>query len=159
MIANEAKTPSESYTEQVHMVNAADLNGYKRLFGGTLMAWIDIVAATAARRHAGTNVTTATIDTLNFLTPAYSNDLVVLTGKLTYVGNTSMEVCVKTYVEQYDGKRNLINEAHVVLVALDSDDKPTAVPPLAPQTDEERDEYEAGRRRKALRKKRSIENY
>ena len=136
-----AKTPSESYTEQVHMVNAADLNGYKRLFGGTLMAWIDIVAATTARRHAGTNVTTATIDTLNFLTPAYSNDLVVLTGKMTYVGNTSMEVCVKTYVEQYDGKRNLINEAHVVLVALDTDDKPTVVPPLAPQTDEERDEF------------------
>ena len=150
MIANDAKTPSESYTEQVHMVNAADLNGCKRLFGGTLMAWIDVVAATVARRHSGTNVTTAAIDTLNFLTPAYSNNLVVLVGKMTYAGRTSMEVSVKTYVEQFNGKRNLINDATVVLVALDENDKPTKIPPLAPQTDEEREAYEAGRRRKAL---------
>lgn len=159
MIADRAKTPSESYTEQVHVITAPDLNGYKRLFGGTLMSWIDIVAATVARRHAGTNVTTATIDTLNFLTPAYANDLVVLTGKVTYTGHTSLEVCVKTYVEKFSGERDLINEAHLIMVALDENDKPTAVPPLAPQTDEERDAFEAGRRRKALRKQRRAENF
>lgn len=153
------KTPSESYTEQIHMVNAADLNGYKRLFGGTLMAWIDVVAATVARRHSGTNVTTAAIDNLNFLTPAYANDLVVLTGKMTYTGHTSMEVNVKTYVEHFSGERTLINEAHVVIIALDENDKPVAVPPLSPQTDEEKEAYIAAGRRKALRRKRLLENY
>ena len=68
------KTPSESYTEQVHMVNGADLNGSKRLFGGTLLSWIDMVAGITSRRHTGMNTTTAAIDNLNFIKPAYGAD-------------------------------------------------------------------------------------
>ena len=55
------KTPSQSYTEQVHMVNHGDLNGYKRLFGGTLLGWIDILAAIVAIRHTESHITTVAI--------------------------------------------------------------------------------------------------
>lgn len=153
------KRPSDSYTEQVQLLNLSYLNGYGRLFGGQLMAWIDVVAATVARRHCGCNVTTASIDNLQFLGPAYANDAVLMTGKLTHVGKTSMEVCVKTYVEQRNGKRSLINTAYLVMVALNKDEKPVQVPGLIPETLEERLEWEAGEKRRALRKQRGKENF
>ena len=146
------KTPAESYTEQVHLVNHADLNGYKRLFGGTLVSWIDIVAGIVARRHSGRNVTTVAIDSLELIKPSYANDLIVLCGKLTYVGKTSMEVCITSYVEHLNGTRNTINKAYFVMVALDENERPTAVPPLILSTDEEKREYEAAKKRKELRK-------
>ena len=63
------------------------------------MQWIDEMAGIVARRHAGTIVTTACVDNLNFKAGAYLGDVVVLIGKMTYVGKTSMEVRIDTYVE------------------------------------------------------------
>ena len=110
-------------------------------------------------RHSGCNVTTASIDTLHFKSPAFVNDTVVLLAKVTYVGRTSMEVRVDTFVEALSGERRVINTAYLVLVALDEDGKPTPVPPLICQTDEDRMEYEAAKRRSALRKERRKEEY
>jgi acyl-CoA hydrolase len=107
-----------SRTEHTQIVLKEHINGQNRLFGGRLMEWIDVVAAVAARRHAGCNVTTASIDTLNFKAPAFINDTIVLVGKVTYAGRTSMEVRVDTYVEALDGERTCINTAYLVLVAL-----------------------------------------
>lgn len=155
----EPKSPKCSYTEQVHLVNSGDLNGWKRLFGGALLSWIDVVASIAATRHCGTTTTTAAIDTLNFIKPAYPRDIVVIQAKLTYTGKTSMEVHVCSYVENNDGSRNLINEAYVVMVALDENDCPCPVPPLAPETEEEFKAFEAGKKRNELRKMRRKENF
>ncbi len=148
------KTVAASRTEQVQILSLATLNGYKRLFGGRLMEWIDVVAAVVARRHSGCNVTTATVDSLEFTAPAYANDTLVLVGYITYTGRTSMEVCVKTYVEALDGSRRLINQAYVVMVALDENEKPTEVEKLVLLTDEEREEWEAAAKRNAARKQR-----
>ena len=153
------KRVKDSYAEQVHILTQANINGYNRLFGGQLMEWIDIVAAVVARRHSGKNVTTATIDTLTFSGPAYPNDTVIICGYITYVGNTSMEVCTKTYVENLDGTRKLINTAYLVMVALDENEKPTSVPRLIPETEEEKEEWEAAVKRTALRKQRRAEKY
>lgn len=155
----QTKTPSETYTEQVNIVKQSDLNGAKRLFGGILLSWIDITAAIVARRHAGHDVTTVAIDDLHFIAPAHANDLVVLCGKVTYVGHTSIEVTVESYVERLDGARSLINRAHVVMVALDENERPCEVPGLRPETDEEKAELLAGERRKQLRVQRQQENY
>jgi len=153
------KTPSQTYTEQVNLVKGSELNGSRRLFGGMLLSWIDITAAIVARRHAERNVTTVAIDDLHFIAPAHANDLVVLCGKMTYVGRTSMEITVESYVERLDGSRTLINRAHVVMVALGPDDRPCEVPGLEPETDEERAEMIAGERRKQLRIQRQMEKY
>ena len=145
------KRVSDSFTEQVHILSQANLNGYSRLFGGQLMGWIDVVAAVVARRHSGRNVTTAVVDMLQFQAPAYANDTVLILGKITYAGRTSMEVKVTVYVEELSGERKLINTAYVVMVALDENERPTEVPGLILETEEEQTEYENAKLRKARR--------
>lgn len=143
------RTVAHSRTEQVQILMQGTLNGYNRLFGGKLMEWIDVVAAVTARRHCGKNVTTAAVDSLVFKSPAMVNDTILLEGHVTYAGRTSMEVCVTTYVEELNGFRREINKAYLVLVAIDADGKPTLVPPVIPETEEEKREYaEAMERRK-----------
>ena len=78
---------------------------------------------------------------------------------MTYVGRTSMEVRVDTFVEEMDGTRKQVNRAYLVLVALDEQDKPVPVPGLIPETDEEKAEWEAGIRRHELRRQRRAENF
>lgn len=143
------RTVAHSRTEQVQILMQGTLNGYNRLFGGKLMEWIDVVAAVTARRHCGKNVTTAAVDSLVFKSPAMVNDTILLEGHVTYAGRTSMEVCVTTYVEELNGFRREINKAYLVLVSIDADGKPTLVPPVIPETEEEKREYaEAMERRK-----------
>lgn len=143
------KEVSESRTEQVQILNQSNMNGFGRLFGGQLMQWIDVVAAVVARRHSEKNVTTVLVDRLEFRQAARVNNTLVLNGHITYVGRTSMEVCVNTYIESLSGERTLINTAYLVMVALDENDRPTPVPGLILKTDEEKAEWaEAEKRRK-----------
>lgn len=146
------KTVSQSRTEQIQILMPEHINGYQRLFGGKLMEWIDVVAAVAARRHSGCNVTTASVSQLEFQKPAYVNDTVVLKAQLTYVGRTSMEVRVDTFVEELDGSQELINRAYLVMVALDENDQPIPVPALRCETRDEELEWEAARQRRAFQR-------
>ncbi len=145
------RTVAYSRAEQVHIIMPADCNQNFRLFGGKLMEWVDVVAAVVARRHSAREVTTASIDRLDFLAPAKLNDIVVLSGRMVYVGRTSMLVCVDTYVEDSacdTVTRTHVNRAYVTMVALGRDGRPEAVPGLMPETDKERADYETGRARR-----------
>ena len=168
----ESRKVSDSIVETVHMVrpqhlNASDrlfggalmqwINSYGRLFGGMLMQWIDEVAGMVAKRHTRRNVITASVDSLSFLRGAYVKDTVVIIGKVTYVGNTSMEVKVDTYVEALSGERTPINHAYFTMVALDKNDKPVRVPRLDLETEEEKEEWEKGEKRRELRMMRKEE--
>ena len=82
----QGRTPAFSRTEQVQILMPEHINGYRRLFGGKLMEWIDVTAAVAARRHSGHNVTTAAVDHLHFKAAAYVDSTMVLIGQVTYVG-------------------------------------------------------------------------
>ncbi len=144
----------DSYTEQVQIIMPQHVNGAQRLFGGQLMAWIDVVAAVAARRHSGRPVTTASVDELSCLNAANLDETVVLAARVTYVGRTSMEVRVDTFVERLDGRRDPVNRAYLVLVALDENGNPTQVPGLEIETEEERAEWADGERRRLLRNQR-----
>ena len=140
-------------TTSVQIVLPQHCNGYKkpRLFGGQIMAWIDIVGAVAARRYTQKAVTTVCIDNLNFLNPAYLNDTVVQEAMVTWTGRTSLEVRVDSYVEQLDGARKPVNRAYLVFVALDEEDNPAEVPPFVPQTEAEKREYAAAVKRREIR--------
>ena len=83
------------------------------------MQWIDVVAGVVSRRHSGMETRTAAVDHLEFLAPAHINDTVTLQGRVTYVGNTSMEVCVDTYVEHLEcpHDRSRVNRAYLTMVA------------------------------------------
>ena len=140
-------------TTSVQIVLPQHCNGYKkpRLFGGQIMAWIDIVGAVAARRYTHSAVTTVCVDNLNFLNPAYLNDTVVQEAVVTWTGRTSLEVRVDSYVERLDGSRERVNRAYVVFVALDEKDQPIEVPPFTPETDAEKREYAAALERRRIR--------
>ena len=153
----EAKTVDDSRVETVHIVRPTHLNGANRLFGGILMQWIDEVAGIVAKRHCMGNVTTASVDNLTFLHGAYQNDLIVIKGKMTWVGSSSMEVCVDTYVENPTGERRRINNAHFMMVALDENDKPKQVPRLILQTDDEELAWRHGEERRRIRIQRKMD--
>lgn len=155
----EVKKVADSVVETVHIVRPNHLNGANRLFGGILIQWIDEVAGIVAKRHSMRNVITASIDNLRFIKGAYQNEMVVIIGKLTYVGNTSMEVRVDTYVENREGIRIAINRAYFVMVALDEDDKPVPVPKLILETEAEKAEWEAAEKRREMRSQRKVEGY
>ena len=155
----EEKHVQDSLVETVHMVRPNHLNAAGRLFGGILMQWLDEVAGLVAKRHTKSNVITASVDNLKFIHGAYKGEMVVIVGKVTYVGNTSMEVRVDTYMEGYDGIRKPINRAHVTLVAMDENDRPTKVPGLILETEVERAEWEAGEKRRQMRKQREREGF
>ena len=155
------KQIADSYTEQVYVIRSSQINGYGRLFGGQLMQWIDETAGVVGRRHCEKTVTTAAIDTLNFKAPAYQNDMLVLVGRITYTGRSSMEIRVDTYVEALDGFRRSINRAYVVMVAIDEEGVPVTVPgiDLSTLSMDEKAEWENGKKRYELRKKRKQEGF
>ncbi len=155
----DAKRVTDSITEQIQILMPTHINGSDRLFGGQLVEWIDVVAAVVARRHSGCNVITAAIDNLQFKAGAFINNTLVLIGRITYVGHTSMEVRVDTYVEDLSGMRKVVNRAYLVLVALDVSGEPTEVPRLILEHECERAEWEAGEKRRELRVRRRKEGY
>ena len=153
------KRAIESRVEQVYQIRPEHLNGAGRLFGGRLMEWIDEVAGIVAKRHCECNVTTASIDNLQFKEACYLGDVIVLIGYLTHVGNSSMEVRIDTYVEKKNGKRYPVNRAIFIMVALDENDHPVRVPRLSVSSIEEQAKWEAAERRVALRKTRREEGF
>ena len=151
------KRVEDSRTENTYLIMNKHINSYGRLFGGVLMQWIDEVAGMVAKRHTRRNVITASVDSLSFLRGAYVKDTVVIIGKVTYVGNTSMEVKVDTYVEALSGERTPINHAYFTMVALDKNDRPVRVPRLELETEEEKEEWDKGEKRRELRMMRKEE--
>lgn len=155
------KKVSESLTETTKLLQYKEINGQNRLFGGRLMEWIDEVAALTAMRHCGGLVTTCAVDNLRFKYGAYINEVIVLIGKITYVGNTSMEVRVDTYVENIDtGIRRAINHAYLICVHVDENGKPLPVKyGLELETISEKSEWEGAVKRSKARKQRFNDGY
>lgn len=151
------KKVSDSIVETVRIVRPNHLNGANRLFGGILMQWIDEVAGIVAKRHAMTNVITASVDNLTFVRGAFQNEMVVIIGKLTWVGTSSMEVLVETYVENIKRERSLINKAYLVMVSIDENDKPVKVPRLMLETEEQKVEWENAEIRHMIRRERKTD--
>lgn len=155
----EKKKVSESYTEQQYLIRPTYINHYGRLFGGELLRWIDELAGIVARRHSNSLITTAAIDNLQFKAPVYAGQMVVLVGRVTYVGSSSMEIRIDSYVEELDGIRRPINRAYIVMVAIDEDGNPVEVPELELESEEQKMEYESAIKRKEMRKQRRIDGF
>lgn len=139
----------ESQSEMSEVVLPNDTNPLGALLGGRLMHWIDVAGALAAHRHAKSYVVTASIDHMDFLTPVHVGDLVILRSTVNRAFNTSMEIGVKAFVENYiTGERRVVSTAYLTFVAVDRHGRRRSVPQVIPETDEEKRRYEdAGRRR------------
>jgi len=153
----------DSQSEMNEIVLPNDTNPLGALLGGRLMHWIDLAGAMAAHRHSRNYVVTAAIDHLDFWTPVHVGDLVILRSSVNRVFNTSMEVGVKVWVENYllDQCQH-VSSAYLTFVAVDGGGRHVPVPAVIPETDERRRYEDAGRRREThhdeLERRRSSQN-
>ncbi|MFD3809877.1 acyl-CoA thioesterase [Rhodococcus sp. NPDC058639] len=135
----EAKPCSESRVVKTNRVFPNDVNDHNTLFGGKLMSDIDMTASISATRHSRASVVTASTDSVAFLAPVHQTDSVCLESFVTWTGHSSMEVFVKVTAENLrSGDRRIAATAFLTFVAIDDDGRPTAVPPVIPESDEER---------------------
>ena len=143
----------ESQSEMIQLVLPNDANPLGALLGGRLMHWIDLAGALAAHRHSRNYVVTASIDHLDFLTPVHVGDLVILRSSVNRVFHTSMEVGVQVLVENYiAGTRSKVSSAYLTFVAVDRHGRHLPVPPVIPESDEDKRRYEDALRRREMHK-------
>jgi len=147
--------PSLSRVEMTQFVMPSHTNGSGGvMFGGVIMQWIDVCAGVSAMRHAAGPVVTAAIDRLDFLSPIHLGDIVILRAQVNYAASTSMEVGCR--VETEDPKtrvRRYTTKAHLTFVAVDAEGRPRPVPPISPETEEDRRRCERAAERRAERLK------
>lgn len=142
----------ESQSEMTQIVLPNDANPLAALLGGTLMHWIDLAAALAAHRHSRNYVVTASIDHLDFQVPVRVGEVVILRSSVNRAFRTSMEVGVQVLVENYiAGTLSQVSSAYLTFVAVDRDGRRLPVPPIVPETDEEKRRYEDALHRREMR--------
>ena len=145
------KKAEETIAIATHLVLPNDTNIHNNLFGGRLMAWIDVIASISARRHCSREVVTASVNSLSFNMPIKLGDVVTLKSKVSRSFNSSMEIYVDVFVEDYKtGEHIKANEAIYTFVAIDQNGTTIEVPKLVPETEEEIKRYGGALRRKQL---------
>lgn len=146
------KKVSESALVTTRLMMPTDANVLGNVFGGTIMKYIDEVAAIVAFRHARKNVVTASIDRMNFWAPVYVGNLLILKASVNLVGKTSMEVGVRVEAEDLiSGKLTHTSSCYLTYVALDGEGKPSTIPPVVPDAADERRRFEQAMARRKIR--------
>jgi acyl-CoA hydrolase len=145
------KTPSESRTITTDMVMPSETNHLNYLFGGELLARMDRAAYITARRHSRRIAVTASVNHVAFNTAIPVGSVVTIEAQISRTFNTSMEVFIDVYIEdRISGIRTKANEAIYTFVAVDDTLKPVEVSPIQPETEIEKQRYDAALRRRQL---------
>jgi len=146
-----AKTPSESLTTMAQVMQITDANTAGFVHGGSIMKLVDSAAGVAAMRHAQRRVVTVQVDSLTFHAPVHIGDVLSLTACVTQAWTSSMEVEVTVHRENpVTGDQDHTTTAYLTMVALDEFGHPVAVPPVDPESEQERRrQREAETRREA----------
>ena len=148
----EAKKPSDSLTIMTELVLPNDINLLGNLMGGRLLYWMDIASALAASKHAMSSVVTASVDNVSFKHPIKLGSVITIEAKVTRAFKTSMEVHMVVYAQTLrHGRKVTSNEAFYTFVALDENGVPLDVPPIIPETDQEKAVFEGAERRREVR--------
>lgn len=147
-----AKHPKESAVVMTELVLPSDTNAIGTIFGGKIMSWIDIAGAIVATKHARRTCVTASIDALHFLAPVKLGHVLHIRAMVNSVHRTSMEVGVRVDSENpITGEITHTATAYTTFVALDDHGRPTLVPPLLPETDDEKRRFEQAKKRRQSR--------
>lgn len=147
------KRASETVVSIAEVIRPNEANFIGKLFGGELLAKIDLCAYAASAKHSGTVCVTASFDQVDFHEPIEVGELVTLTGRVTFVGRSSMEIMVEVYAENLKHSvRRHTNTARVTMVAI-LNGKPIEVPRLICETRDEKILYLQGKMRRDSRKK------
>jgi len=147
----QAKKPSDSRTTMTDMVLPSETNPLNNLFGGELLARMDRAASIAARRHSRRITVTASVNHVAFNQSVPVGSVLTIEAAVSRAFKTSMEVYIDVWMEdRFSGERSKANEAIYTFVAVDETGRPTDVPPLEPETELEKERFEAALRRKQL---------
>ena len=154
MIESESKTVSASRITLSQLMHPEHANLLGNVHGGWIMKLVDEAGALACMRHAQRKVVTVAIDSMTFRQPIRIGDLIILNAEVSYVGRTSLEAEVHVSAENpVTGERTYTNTAYLVYVALDDEGRPTSVPALHAETEEEKQRMERARERQERRLK------
>ena len=146
------KTVKDSVVTMTELILPQHTNQLGNLLGGQLMHWIDICAALASSKHSQRVCVTASVDNIGFRHPIKLGNVVTLMASVNRVFNTSMEVGVKVFTENYtEGKKYNTNSAYLTFVAVDKDLKPVKIFEITPETDEEKRRYKEALERRETR--------
>ena len=157
-MAKKKKTVAFSSITMTELVLPQHTNQLGNLLGGQLMHWIDICAALASAKHSERVCVTASVDNIDFHEPIKLGDVVTLVASVNRAFNTSMEVGVKVYAENFSNHKELhTNSAYLTFVGLDKNGKPIKTFEIIPETDDEKRRYKEAlaRRKERLRSRKS----
>ncbi|MGE0198056.1 MAG: acyl-CoA thioesterase [Simkaniaceae bacterium] len=147
----EGKTPAvTAIHDHTYRIFPNDLNAQGTVFGGLIMAEADRLAHIVAERHSSRICVTASVDSIVFHAPAGHGDNLIFQTSINRSWHSSMEVGVKvTAEERLTLERKHIASAYLTFVALNDHGKPVSVPPVLPESEEEKRRFnEADLRRK-----------
>lgn len=146
------RSPEESEVIMTELVLPQHTNDIGTVFGGMVMSWVDIAAAICSERHCHKQVVTASVDAMEFLAPVKLGWIITLKASVNYVWKTSCEVGVRVTAENpRSGEHFHTASAYCTMVALDSNGRPTRMPPVIPKTQEQRRRYEEAKARRISR--------
>lgn len=149
---SKAKTSHASRVYLSQLMQPEHANHHGNVHGGWIMKLVDEAGALACMRHAQTRVVTVAVDSLVFREPIKIGDLVTFTAEVTYTGRTSMEAEVQVIAENpITGERTHTNTAYLVYVGLDDKDRPTVIPQLVAETEEDKARLELAKQRQLRR--------
>ncbi len=146
------KRVSDSSVVMAHQMLPEDANPMGNVHGGVIMKLIDTAGGVVAMRHCRGNAVTASIDRLDFLCPSYVGELLFLRASINYVGKTSMEIGVRVEAENITtGEVRHSASAYLTYVALDRAGRPTTIPPIVLESEEEERRYREAEERRRIR--------
>ncbi|MEH6942637.1 acyl-CoA thioesterase [Bacillus sp. JJ722] len=148
------KKVSESKAELVDLVLPPDTNHYSTIFGGKVMAYADKIAAIAAMRHCRQPVVTVRSDSFEFHAPIKAGEAICAEASVICAHRTSMEVFVQIFSENLiTGEKKVTSQAYLTMLAVDANGRPSPVPPIIAETEEEKKHYQLAMERYKARKK------
>ena len=146
------RTPEASAVETTHLVLPPDTNAHGTAFGGRIMEWMDIAASIAAARHCRVPVVTANVDDLTFEQPIRLGDVVIIRARVNFTGRSSMEVGIRVEREvRASGTREHCLTGYFTFVAMGENGKPTQVPALELDSDEDQRRFHDAVARREVR--------
>jgi acyl-CoA hydrolase len=148
---------ASAINDQTAIVFPNDLNSLGTLFGGRLIERADVVAAVVAKRHAGLSCVTLGIDSVRFLAWARHGDILIFKAAVNRVWKTSMEIGMKVFADDFQTmERKHIVSAYFTFVGVDEKLCPTEIPPIIPETEDEKRRYREADERREMRLKKKI---
>jgi len=154
----QASQQASKQTLSMSVLMTPDMSNFSgNVHGGTILKFLDQVAYACASRYAQTYVVTLSVDRVVFREPVHVGELVTFSASVNYTGRTSMEIGIRVETEDILlGKSRHTNSCYFTMVAMGSDGKPAEVPQLRPTETIARQRFEAGRRRRELRRENEL---